>query len=217
MRPTDSCVCWARVSGFSDGNKQVCESGWNDCVWNETTSVRSKDSHWQTLWPDYHQPADGHQQRSQPGETQSLLSTMCRAVTEVLAHSLIIIMIFCFAYCPHLVCLDKDNLKISFLKGKALISLATPGQSWSFQKATREKLSEISLHLGNKAVWASFKPQMEETWSSPPRSGQPPNITPRVSRQHLRHLSGTWAPHLYDFSHAEWQWGVRLRFINKWV
>lgn len=59
----------------------------------------------------------------------SLLSTMCRAVTEVLAHSLIIIMVFCFAYCPHLVCLDKDNLKISFLKGKALISLATPGQS----------------------------------------------------------------------------------------
>lgn len=155
MRPTDSCVCWARVSGFgfSDGNKQVCESGWNDCVWNEATSVRSKDSHWQALWPDYHQPADGHQQRSQPGETPSLLSTMCRAVTEVLAHSLIIIMIFCFAYCPHLVCLDKDNLKISFLKGKKLFKAHWAlCESFDFTRYTRPVL-KFSKSNTRKAQW----------------------------------------------------------------
>lgn len=54
----------------SDGNKQVCEPGWHDCLRNQKTSLWPKDTHWQTFRPDHHQPTDGHQQRSQPGKSQ---------------------------------------------------------------------------------------------------------------------------------------------------
>lgn len=65
---------------FLDGNQQVCQSGWNECVRHQEALIWPQKSNPGTHGPHNHQSANGHQQGSEPGAAIFPDSRKCRII-----------------------------------------------------------------------------------------------------------------------------------------